>query len=380
MALQCRIDSDWREFFVEAGIPEPDCTQYATTFVKNRITEKSMQTLTDAHLNGLEIHVLGDRLAILALAQTHSTEKTHSVVASDVTFRPASASVRLPTVVSNMTHPQFRKFIIDWGVYKNITNLPPMQVQNLLYSCCEESVQNSIISSYPAFFSMDEDAILEAIESLVTVRINPAVHRMNFGNLTQAENEPLKDFLVRMRLLAVDCEFTCPKCHFDISPINIKDQFIRGINNPTLQTDILAKAGQLNTIEDVVKHAEAFETALRDQSQLRQSSDVNAIRLSSYRKNKQRPNLQQRKSCSGCGSTAHGVLGCPPRHSHCPAWGKICSACRKPNHTSDVCRINKATASQFSESNSLIAHVQLDIHTDLYTALCHSRDKSIGSA
>ena len=90
---------------------------------------------------------------------------------------------------------------------------------------------------------------MQVIENIVTKRSNPPVHYMHFGNLT-----------------ALDCEFSCPECHYDLVPINVKDQFICGLFNTTLQTDILAKAGHLTTLEEPVKHAEAFETALCDQS------------------------------------------------------------------------------------------------------------------
>ena len=93
--------------------------------------------------------------------------------------------------------------------------------------------------------------------------------------------ESIKDFLMRIRPLAVDCEFSCPACKTDISSINIKDQLIRSLHNETLQTDILAKATQLKTIDNIVKHAEAFETALRDQSQLHSSAEVHATCASS---------------------------------------------------------------------------------------------------
>ena len=52
-------------------------------------------------------------------------------------------------------------------------------------------------------------------------------------------------------------------CHYDLVPIKIKDQFNHGLNT-TVQTDIQAKAGHLTTLEEIVKHAEAFETAFRD--------------------------------------------------------------------------------------------------------------------
>ena len=114
---------------------------------------------------------------------------------------------------------------------------------------------------------MDETTMLKAIEQVVTKGANPAVHRINFGNLRQHENEPIKDFLVWFCSMAVDCEFVCPACcSHGLSNSNIKDQFLLGLQNETLQADLLAKASQSKTIKDIVKHAEAFEAAARNQS------------------------------------------------------------------------------------------------------------------
>ena len=55
-----------------------------------------------------------------------------------------------------------------------------------------------------------------------------------------------------------------------IQDIHLKDQLIKGINNESLQTDILAKANHLKTLEDIIKHAEVFQAALCDQSSLQQ--------------------------------------------------------------------------------------------------------------
>lgn len=51
--------------------------------------------------------------------------------------------------------------------------------------------------------------MLKAIKQVVTKSANPAVHRMNFVNLMQHENELIKDFLVQLCSMAVDCEFIC---------------------------------------------------------------------------------------------------------------------------------------------------------------------------
>ena len=209
-----------------------------------------------------------------------------------------------------MTHPQFRKFKIDWEVFKNITSIPPDQFASQLYSACDETVQTSIINSFTNFFTQSEEELLKSIESIVTKSSNPSVHRMSFSNLTQFESESIKDYVVRLKSAAIDCEYSCFNCQQDLTSEHVKDQFIRGISNDSLQTDILAKASHLKTLEDIIHHAEAYETALRDQSKLNEPADVFAARTSAYKKLKSaEKKISMQKSnrpCSGCGSLNHG--------------------------------------------------------------------------
>ena len=179
-----------------------------------------------------------------------------------------------------MTHPEFRKLRIDWGVFKSLTSLPTGRIAAQIYSSCDSNVQNSIINTADNFFSLSENDILDLVEKIVTKRSNPSVHRLAFSNLTQSENEPVKEFVVRLKSHARDCEFTCPSCAHDMVPTNVKDQLIRGLHNSALQTDILAKSETLKNLESIVKHAESFETALHDQSKLQNPSEVMGARIS----------------------------------------------------------------------------------------------------
>ena len=69
-------------------------------------------------------------------------------------------------------------------------------------------------------------------------------------------------------------------------PLHIKDELICGLYDETLQTDILAKASHLIKLEDVIKHAEAYESAQRDQSTLHKSNESTIARTSIYQQQK----------------------------------------------------------------------------------------------
>ena len=143
---------------------------------------------------------------------------------------------------------------------------------------------------------------------------------------------------------------------------------IRGLQNENLQSDILAKADQLNDLEKVVKHCEAFEPALRDQSKLQDFSDVQAAR-SNYQKNKQQvptslakaqASKQQRSSCQGCGSKTHGSPGANDRAEKCNAWGQECYKCHKLNHFGRMCRLKGTSSNDSADMEALMAHVTFD--------------------
>ena len=91
---------------------------------------------------------------------------------------------------------------------------------------------------------------------------------MHFGSFAQETNEMVKKFLIRLKSSAKDCEFTCPNCNTDLQPLHVKDKFICGLLSDVLQTDILAKANQLKSLDDIIKHSQAFEAAMHDQHQL----------------------------------------------------------------------------------------------------------------
>lgn len=266
--------TQWEEFLATAGIPDEDAKKYAQSFVDNRIRHPSH--IEKDILKKLGVTVIGDVLAIMKQCKKEApqvTKEKHH-------FKP---SIELPRLRHDLTPAEFRKFKTDWHVYKTITQLPEEQIAPQLYSACEPDLQTSIINTSKDFLQLDEEINMQTLEHLVTRQSNPAVHRLNFGNLCQSENEPINSFLIRVKSTSKDCSFECPECHYDLSPIHIKDQLIRGLHNSALQTDILAKSGCLKTLEDVVKHAQSYETALFDQSKL--SDSVEAIqRVSSYKK------------------------------------------------------------------------------------------------
>ena len=327
----------WEAFFHAAAIPATECTQYAEIMHSNRITDPA--DLNKELLKELGITVAGDIISILKAMK----EQKPNLPTDSSASRPRPTSVKAPELKSEMTHPEFRKYKIDWGVFKKLTDLPDDQVAAHIYNSCDSNVQNAIVNTSANFLSLQEEQLQSLLEGIVTKRSNPTVHRVKFSNIVQNDGELIKDYVVRLNSSAKDCEFACPSCGHDLQHINVKDQFIRGIHNSSLQTDILAKSETLTSLEDIIKHAEAFETALHDQTKLQDSSSI--ARISDYKRqndsrykkpfdlkpfNKKsfdehnstkKPNHQRlgrnQNPCHGCGKFHAG-----DRREVCPAYGR----------------------------------------------------------
>ena len=376
MALRLDTEPQWITFLTEAGIPDDPATQYAKVFTENRLRASDLQDMNMDLLKGLGITSVGDMLSIVRLAKSKSDIKIEEAAPVKATFKAPAAVAKLPVISLDMTHPQFRKLLIDWEVYKQVTGLPGNHVATHLYSACSNEVQSALINMDKNCLSLTEEELLLAIESIVTKHTNPAVHRMNFRKVIQQDNETVKEFYMRLCSAAIDCAFSCPSCEADISEVSIKDQFLSGLGNEILQTDILAKADKLSTLEDMVKHGEAFEGAIRDQAKLLNPSAA-ISHISDHRRSKMQQSKPAAKGnkyhpkCSGCGSDEHGVTGKPTRQQHCPAWGKICEVCKTPNHLAGVCR---SSPNASASSLLLIAHVYYDADSDVFSAKHHQCD------
>ena len=355
---------DWKQFIKEAGIPVEEAKEYAKTFHDNRIQKP--EDLSRDILKELGIIVIGEAIAIIKAASSSKSNRAHPAN-SDVKshFKP---KIDLPRIKSQMTTAEFRKFKLDWQVYKSITQLPTDQIAPQLYTACDGDVQNSIMNTSAHFLKDDEDTNLSTIESIVTRQSNPAVHRLAFSNITQSENELITAFVVRLKSAARDCEYECPACQKDISDSHIRDQLIRGLHNSTLQTDILAKWSSLTKLDDIIKYAQAFESAVRDQSNL--TDQAEAMKISDYQKkkrrelfeNKDKPRAQRgfpsRIKCQGCGSTRHQNKS---RSAACPAWGQKCHNCGKMNHFASQCKGDIAhEIREETETDYECLHVDID--------------------
>ena len=299
---------------------------YAQTFSSGEITRDSLHMLDCKMVKELGIKIMGVVLAILKLTKEPSVPPASYI-------RPSTA--KLPQLNSEMTSQQFKKSGIDWDIFTKMTNLPTALTNIQLFNCASEAIQNSIINTYPELFNTSSEKLLDMLKVLVTQKSNVMVHRISFSLIVQSDNGSIQNYLVWLQSGAENCDFICPNCNHDLSNVYIKDQFIQGIANDALQADKLAKARSLKTLEQNIRHAEAFEMTMRDQDKISSALDIAGFQMSAYHQQKQAQNVVQltatnkhertmmrtkpcQNECWGFSSKQHGGVGSGDRSRMCP--------------------------------------------------------------
>ena len=95
--------------------------------------------------------------------------------------------MRQPQITLDTTNQLFWKFKIDWDVFKQLTTISTSQIAPQLYSLCDDSVQSSFFNTNADFFNLSKQNMIQTTETIVTKHSHPAVHRLNFANLSQSE-------------------------------------------------------------------------------------------------------------------------------------------------------------------------------------------------
>ena len=102
------------------------------------------------------------------------------------------------------------------------------QIHAHLYNSCDDYVQTSLVNTAADFFTLSEDQLLTTLETIVTQHSNPAVHHLKFTSLTQSENESIENFVVTLKSVVPDCEFTFPTATTTCKTLILKINLLKG--------------------------------------------------------------------------------------------------------------------------------------------------------
>ena len=189
--------------------------------------------------------------------------------------------------------------------------------------------------------SKDPSTILDKLESYFEPARNIVYERFLFHAAEQQRSETVDQYIIRLRRLAETCNFR--GLHDEM----LRDRLVLGCKDKAAQARLFRQREcDLKTALEALRISERTLEQLKQLATEEQDPPTHALQMTTNSR-KQKPIASYTKSkttrpapCRYCGG----------RHSSdrasCPAYGKNCNHCGKPNHFQSVCRQRNSQATK----------------------------------
>ena len=230
-----------------------------------------------------------------------------------------------PNLEEEISEVDWSFFASDWRRYKRSTGLTGQGIMDQLWACARDNLKKRCHQS-GATDQTTEDQLLEMMKRLSIKAQNNLVNVVEFLSMAQSTEEPVTQFVSRLKGQADVCKFEVrsPRegCGADVSYSDkmVSHQLVRGLDDPSIQEKVLAQAATDKEL-DLKKMTEfvmAQETGTRSSKIL--NSGVVIGRISDYQRgrsstlpSKLRPEKDDeekqsgRDKCHYCGKSGHGA-------------------------------------------------------------------------
>ncbi|CAC5366984.1 unnamed protein product [Mytilus coruscus] len=191
------------------------------------------------------------------------------------------------------------------------------------------------------------DVLLKKFEDYCTSKKNATVIRHRFNTRVQSSNESIDQYLTDLKLIAKNCEFEHLKDGL------IRDRIVCGTNSSRVKERLLREDGL--TLDKAVGICRADDESRKQMKTLNKEEQIHALSML-RRKTQNQRNTSYEGNAKKCPSRrdhdrreSNSSLSCGKRRTtherrNCPAYGKKCHKCKKPNHYQKFCK------SKFSKS------------------------------
>ena len=255
---------------------------------------------------------------------------------------------------ANMTSADFRTWrrtMIDW---LRMNRTRPSDIPPLVRMHCEPDLQRAIDARYSEarWNALDAEETADTIAKLVLQASNEAATWADFFSITQHHDENVNNYFVRCASKAIECEFKCPSCMFDLTEYFMMRKVIVGLRDLVLKRQVFHMCNSFSDVDALKAFCCSFEAAKRD-SETRASFEkpasaaaveperdiegASACATTGSGKQKAQSNQPARRKCPNCGGE-HA-----PGKDNCPAKSMICFKCQKLGHIKGVCRSRAPT-------------------------------------
>ena len=285
---------------------------------------------------------------------------TENSTASDSTAG-STQQVSLPTFTSNAPPPgrlelkgklsdNWKKWKQVWDACETVTKLNEKESKFRVatFITCIGAEALEVHNGLP-FRSEDEkqdiNVVLDLWNSHCIGQTNIIYERYRFNNRKQESHESIDVYATALRALAATCEFGALKDEM------IRDRLVCGITENSVRRKLLQEPKlSLEKCLDICRSAEATSAHLKAISGQSTSTDkpVDTVNtLDKRRKSKTPPKRRSKGPKQPVPEPKEDLLKCCKHcgRSHikqrfkCPAFGKVCSACNKPNHSPKCARV-----------------------------------------
>jgi hypothetical protein len=179
---------------------------------------------------------------------------------------------------------------------------------------------------------LSADATVAALETFIDRGTNKRVYRCKLAGRQRDPNEPLEDFLVAIKDLAVRCKYTAAADDNAAMEDHLFDALITNINDQEV-TEKLLQLDDAKTFDDAVKVAQSILTARHDATTVTGSTPAAAaarFRPANLGTGTTKPKGPKGK-CKRCGYPNHD------KGKECPATKEKCRHCDAIGHFNRCC-------------------------------------------
>ena len=238
---------------------------------------------------------------------------------------------------------KWKKFKLAWTNYSLATELnqkpEAVQVATLLTVIGEEA--RDVFSTFTEWHNADDnkkiEPVLAKIAQYCQPRRNVPFERYRFNRRTQESGVTFDQYYTALRKLATGCDFET------ITPGEIlRDRLVFGIRDSKVRERLLREANlTLQKTEEICRAAESMLAQMKVVGDTVETT-VSAVKVEQEHQGHPDKTMATSRPVRECGN-------CGRKHEQykrelCPAYGKVCNKCLKPNHFSVKCRSRSVRA------------------------------------
>ncbi|CAH1233393.1 RTL1 [Branchiostoma lanceolatum] len=184
----------------------------------------------------------------------------------------------------------------------------------------------------------DPAKIITALDKHFKPLRNTVYERYKFNKCDKAAGEKIEAYVARLRKLISTCDYG------DLKDQMLRDRIVLGIRDSKVRMKLLKQRNL--TLQAAIDDCKTSETTNQHMKAIQNSTEtdhdtVHYARRGAYTPGKARAKKQavpQTWKTSSAGSCSYCAKKHPPGRDACPAYGKECSACGKPNHFARACK------------------------------------------